>query len=938
MTKNNLLPHALSSEDVMKSLKTSEKGLSELEVQRRQKIFGPNELVERKRKTIFHMFIEQFQDYLIYLLLAAIAISVLFGELIDAITIASIVVLNSILGVVQENKSEKSLESLRQLAAPKATVVRGGHIQEINSQELVPGDIVLLETGSFIPADVRLIEVVGLKINESALTGESVPVKKTTDALANEKLPTTEKKNQAFMGTIVTNGRGKAVVIATGSNTEIGKIAEMIQTAEEKETPLQSKLRGLGKWIGIAVIIICTIVFVSGIFFSAEKTEKVILDMFIVAVSLAVAAVPEGLPAVVTISLALGVIRMAKRNVIIRKLPAVEALGSATVICSDKTGTLTKNEMTVQKIFTNGQIYDVSGVGYEPTGKIYQNNVPIDYQNDDHIIRLAKIAALCNDAYLVSSGNSSTSSKSDEDTKWNIVGDPTEGALVVFAAKTGIWKEKIADQYHRISEISFESERKRMSTINQMNGARETNVKGAPDVILDLCSYIYKYNQIQEITEKDKEEILKANEQMTNDALRVLAMAFRELPPTMEDFEEQTVEKDLVFVGLAGMIDPPREEAKKAIALCKMSGIRIMMITGDHMNTAIAVAKELGLLEDATGKEISYTGREVDKMSDYKLQKVLEDAVVFARTSPEHKARILQALQKKGHIVAMTGDGVNDAPALKNADIGVAMGITGTDVAKESSDMVIVDDNFATIVNAIEEGRSIYSNMKKFVRYLISSNIGEILVVFIGILLGLPLPIIAIQILWINLVTDGLPAMALGLEPSDPEIIKQHPRDPNEPVITNNELLSMLTVAITMAIGTLFIFVYELRVAESILYLRSVTTDTSLVYRARTMAFTTLVMFQMFNVFNCRDVRKSLFKVKTFNWYLLAAVIASIGLQFVVIYVAPINFFFKTTVLNPIDWLVVTGIAGTVVIVEELRKVFGKKLSEEMEKRQMNFW
>jgi len=891
--------HAMKVEDLIQALKTGRQGLSEEEAKHRLEEIGPNELREIKKITPLEIFLRQFKSFLVIILLIATAISAFLGEFNDALVIAIIVLLNAVLGFAQEYRAERSMEALKRLTAPKARVIRDGVDVEILAKELVPGDVILFKTGDKVPADSRLIEAMNLQVNEAPLTGESLPVEKTIDTM-EEGIPTAEKKNMVFMATDVTYGRGKAVVVATGMNTEVGKIAEKIQTAPPRQTPLQIRLEQFGKWIGLTCLIICAIVFLTQIL-----RGQPLFQMFIISVSLAVAAIPEGLPAVVTASLAIGMQRMAKRNAIIRKLSAVETLGCATVICSDKTGTLTRNEMTVRKLYTNNKTIEVTGEGYEPRGEFRQNGMIVDPLKDEHTALLLRIVALCNDASLIYSGK-----------EWRVEGDPTEGALLVVAAKARVNADNIRKQYLRIAELPFSSERKLMTTIHTTpEGEKVAYVKGAPENVLELCTHIYESGQMRELSEEDKETLLGINQAMAGEALRVLAMAYKRLPETLQNFTPNEVETNLVLVGLAGMIDAPRAEAKQAIKVCEDAGIKVIMITGDHKLTATAVAKELGLLK--SGRVL--TGAELDALSDRELEGIAEDVTVYARVSPEHKLRIVNALKKRGHIVAMTGDGVNDAPALKMADIGTAMGITGTDVTKEASDMVLADDNFATIVSAIEEGRQIYDNIRKTIAYLLSSNSGEILVMFVGALMGLPLPLLAVQILWINLVTDGAPALALSVDPAVPDLMQRPPRDPKEKVLSRTLLLLIVSVGIVMCVGTLAVFNWELTAGVAM-------------NRARTMAFTVLVMFQMFNVLNCRSEKHSLFKIGLlYNKYLITAIAISILLQMAVIYISPLQPLFETVPLSTIDWIVVTLISATVFVAVEigkfLNRVYGRRLT-----------
>ncbi|MDH5267732.1 MAG: cation-translocating P-type ATPase, partial [Candidatus Bathyarchaeota archaeon] len=786
--------HAMETEEFMKSLKVSDKGLSEEEAKRRLEEFGPNELVERKRVTPFQIFLGQFKDIFVIMLLIAIGISVLIGEIIDASTIGAIVVLNAVVGFVQEYRSEKAMEAMKKLTAPKARVLRNGKEMLIPAREVVPGDIILLETGDRIPADGRLVEVVDLKTDEAVLTGESTPVGKITGVL-DEKTSVADRKNSVFMATHVTYGRGRTVITSTGMGTEFGKVAEMVQAVEEMDTPLKQKLAGFAKKLGIVIVVICAIVFalelyeifVIGVGLVGEALGDII-KAFEIAIALAVSAVPEGLPAVVTISLALGARELAKRNAIIRRLASAETLGATTVICSDKTGTLTKGEMTVRKIYTNDKIIDVTGVGYESKGDFLLDGVRIDPNEDAHLALLLRAGTLCSNAHY--DGKS-------------VIGDTTEGALIVAAAKAGVTKENLESMHPRVQEVPFTSERKRMTAVHKSpEGKLFAYVKGAPEIILGRCGHILKGGEKTKLTENGRKRILGTNEEMARNALRVIGIAYKELAnTTSEKFDEENLEKGLVFLGLTGMIDPPREEAKEANSLCQQAGIKTVMITGDHKLTAVAIAKEIGMLKS----DAVLTGAELDNVSDEEFDKIVEEVAVYARVSPEHKLRIVKALKKKGQIVAMTGDGVNDAPALKQADIGVAMGITGTDVTREAADMVLADDNFATIVTAVEGGRAIYDNIRKFSFFLLRSNFDELLVLGTFALLGLELPLGAGMILWINLITDGGPALALTMDPPQDDIMKRSPRDPNEGILYGR-IASILATFVTQFIGTGVLF------------------------------------------------------------------------------------------------------------------------------------
>ena len=880
--------HSLAEEQVFKELSSNEKGVSHDEAADRLRKNGLNELKQKKRESALSMFVSQFENFLVVLLIAAVGISVFIGHTIDAAVIAIIIVINAVLGFAQEYKAEKAIEALKKLSAPQAIVLRDGRRQKIPAKNLVIGDIILLQEGDRVPAGAKLLEAFSMQVNESALTGESTPVNKEVGKVS-EKCAIADQKNMIFMNTTVTRGRGTAIVVATGMQTQIGKVATMIQSVEDKDTPLQKKLESVGKSIGIAVIVIAVAIFGLGLFRGGE-----IYDLLITAIALAVAAVPEGLPAIVTITLAIGLNRMARAKAIIRKLPAVETLGATTVICSDKTGTLTKNEMTVQKIFASGKFFSVTGTGYLPVGKFFSEKKSVNALTNKALNLVLTIGTLCSTAVL------------DKNKRWEVFGDPTEGALVVSAHKAGIEKKKLLRQYKHIGEIPFDSVRK-MMTIAYLSPTKKkvAYVKGAPEILLSKCTHIFKNGSIKKINAKDKKDILAANNHMARDALRVLGMAYRMLPTRHDKFESKTTEKGLIFVGLQGMIDPARDEVKDAIATCKKAGIKSVMITGDHEATAVAIAKELGILDD--GKVL--TGAELDKLSEREFFTEVKNITVYARVSPEHKVRILKTWQKKGAVVAMTGDGVNDAPALKNADIGVAMGIFGTDVAKEASAMVLQDDNFATIVKAVEEGRGIYDNIQSFIRYLISSNMGEVLTIFAASLLGFPLPLIAVQLLWMNLLTDGVPALALGIDPPAKNIMLRPPRRQEDSTIDKNMWIFIMFVGIVVMVGTVWIF--NKFMSSGVDY-------------ARTMAFSTIVLFQMWNVFNSRTPDSIFNKSFWSNKWLLLAIVSSIILQLVVIY-TPLSQFFNTVALNAIDWLWVLAVSFSVVIAVEIFKFVKSK-------------
>ncbi|MHB1421396.1 MAG: calcium-translocating P-type ATPase, SERCA-type, partial [Bacillota bacterium] len=857
----------------------------------RMREIGPNVMREAPKPSLLQMYLSQYKDFMVGVLMVATLISAVLGEFADAITIMAIVVINATLGFVQEYRAEKSMDALKKLTAPEARVLREGIEEKSPAADLVPGDIIILESGDMIPADARLIDAINLEIEEAVLTGESIPVKKITGVIEGEKVGLGDRKNMVFQGTVVTRGRGKAVLTATGMLTEMGKIAGMIQEVEEEPTPLQKRLEHLGKWLVIGCVSICALVVVTGVW-----RGEPLYRMFLAGVSLAVAAIPEGLPAIVTVALAIGVRRMIKRHAIIRKLPAVETLGCATVICSDKTGTLTQNEMTVRQVYCGGNTYQVTGQGYEPKGEFLTDGSGVEPQKDPQLRMLLKISALCNNATLSRNGLNLGGLWRKKESQWRITGDPTEGALLVTAAKAGIWREG-ENSETRIGEIPFDSERKRMSVICRQAANRQVlYTKGAPDVMLGLCDRVYVNGKVIPMSAEMRREIIVQNENMARQALRVLGLGFQEIPPGTGDDHWAELEKGLVFAGLAGMIDPPRPSAVKAIATCRQSGIKVVMITGDHQATARAVAQELGLMND--GRKV-VTGAELDQLTEEELVAGIEDIAVFARVSPRHKLQIVRAFKQRGHVVAMTGDGVNDAPAVKEADIGVSMGITGTDVTKEASAMVLTDDNFSSIVSAVEEGRAIYENIRKFIRYLLSCNVGEVLTMFLAALAGLPLPLLPIQILWVNLVTDGLPAMALGVDNADPDLMLRPPRSPKENIFAHGLLGKIMGLGTQIGLGTLVVFVLTLYYSAGNMVL------------ARTMAFTTLVMYQLFFVFDCKSERYSPFKVGVFsNPFLVLAVMSSVLLQLAVLYIPFLQVIFQTTALGGVHWLFILAVTG----------------------------
>lgn len=890
--------HSIEVNNLKDNLKTSLKdGLDSKQATNRLEEDGYNELEKEEGTTLWDRIVAQISDFLIIILIAAAVVSGLLGETVDAIVIIGIVIVNAVLGIIQESRAEKALEALQEMSAPEVNVIRDGKNLTIPSRELVRGDIILLKAGDFVPADVRIIESSNLKIDESSLTGESVPVDKEASGVLEGDTPLGDRSNSAYMGSVVNYGRGKALVVDTGMDTELGKIAGMIESYEEQKTPLQEKLEGLGKWLGLAVLGICALVFVLGLFRGQD-----VLEVFLTSVSLAVAAIPEGLPAVVTIVLALGMQRMVKRHAIVRKLLAVETLGTTTVICSDKTGTLTQNEMTVVSTYAGGKKIDVTGSGYEPVGEFKIDGKQVKEKEISDLDLLLKIGALCNDARLIKE------TEEEDSAGWKIMGDPTEGALVVAAEKAGNNKSSLENKYTRIKELPFDSKRKRMTTINkyQINDAPYTAfVKGAPDVVLDLATYYREGGEIKPLTLLKKQEILKVNSEMAGDALRVLAGAYKPLNQIPSKIEVDNIENGLVFVGLYGMIDPPREEVKDAVELCRKAGIKTKLITGDYADTALAVAKEL----EITGPEgVALTGTELEKMNDDELAERVEEVDVYARVSPEHKVRIVEALKKKGNIAAMTGDGVNDALALKRADIGVAMGITGTDVAKETAEMVLTDDNFASIVSAVEEGRVIYSNIRKFVYFLLSCNIGEIFLIFFSMLMGWPIPLVPVQILWVNLVTDAFPALALGMEEGEPHIMDMPPRDTDEPILNKVMKSGILIQGIFISLATLIAFYIGWKYEGG-------------VELGRTMALSTLITAELLRAFSSRSERYSLFSIGIFtNRYMVGATILSFALLIVVLYIPFLSHIFEVTNLTFTNWGIIIGLGTLPLIAAEITK------------------
>jgi Ca2+-transporting ATPase len=930
-------PYRQSVEAVLAALATDARlGLSEEEARARLESHGRNELTAEKPVPAWRKVLAQFQDALVILLLVATVISAglwLYEREsplpYEAIAILAVVLLNAVMGYIQQSRAEQAVAALRQMSAAHANVVRGGGRQSIAAAEVVPGDIILIEEGDTVPADARLIQSTALQTAEAALTGESLPVSKDI-APITEEVGLGDRHDMIFSGTAATYGRGRAVVVATGMQTQMGRIAGMLKEAVAETTPLQKELARVGKLLGIIVIVIAVVMIATIILVEDVRRFGAIFDVLILGVALAVAAVPEGLPAVVTAVLSLGVQRMAKRNAIVRHLAAVETLGSANVIASDKTGTLTKNEMTVRVVATASGRVNLGGTGYAPEGEVSQGRTGATADGRQGVIDGALRIEL--ERALAVGDRANNAVLQEHDGRWTVQGDPTEGALVVAARKAGLEDEVLDTRFERVGEVPFSSERKLMTTIHTDAQRQERLLvftKGAPDILLARCSQELVGEESRPLTVERRAEILQSNEALAGEALRTLGVALRSLPAAAFEADEvdERVEQDLVFAGLIGMIDPPREEAREAVARAKAAGIRPMMITGDHPVTAAVIAAELGIATN--GRAV--TGAELEKMPDEMLGRTVREVSVYARVNPDHKLRIVKALQRESAIVAMTGDGVNDAPALKTADIGVAMGITGTDVSKEAADIVLADDNFATIVAAVEEGRAIFSNIRKFLRYLLSSNIGEVMTMFFGVLLAdvigltaavggvVALPLLATQVLWINLVTDGAPALALGVDPADAGVMTKPPRPRSEGVITRGMWSGIFYVGVIMAAGTLLVLDASLpggliEGAGSMRY-------------AQTMAFTTLVLFSLFTVFNARSDERSAFVGLFSNEWLWGAVLLSLLLQAAVIYIPFMQQAFSTVSLSAVDWLRCAVVGSSVLWLRELSKVFTRTRS-----------
>ncbi|HDJ66698.1 MAG TPA: cation-translocating P-type ATPase [Nitrososphaeria archaeon] len=899
MRVNRVDWHALTVDEVLNILKTKPQGLDEDEAERRLALYGPNELRREKGRSRLIIFLNQFKNVLILILLIATGLSIVIGEILDAALIITIVIVSAVLGAFQEYRAERALEALRKLTAPEATVIRSGVEKRVLAREIVPGDILVLMAGDRVPADARVFESHELKLDESSLTGESTTVTKIVDPLP-EDVSLADRLNMVYAGTVVVYGKGKAVVVATGMNTEMGKIAEMVQEVEKEKTPLEKRTDQIGKIL--AYLCLSVAILVAGIGFFVWHYD--LLTMAIWAVSLAIAAVPEALPAVVTGALAIGMYAMARKNAIVRKLPAVETLGCTTIICSDKTGTMTKGEMTVRKIFLKkfeDELIDVTGAGYEPKGEFRVRGNPVNPLELKEMNLLLLGCLLCNDARL----------EKIED-RWIVRGDPTEGALKVLSRKAGLTDE-IESSYPRIDEVPFSSERKRMTTFHKAeDGKIIAFMKGAPEVILSRCSTLMVDGRIIELSEDDVKKILQMNDEMASKALRNLALAYKVFEEIPERVDE-SIERGFIFLGIVGMIDPPRPEVKEALELCRRAGIKVVMITGDHKLTALAIAKELKIFKDG---DIALTGKELASMSDEELEEIVERVTVYARVSPRDKMKIVKALKKRGHVVAMTGDGVNDAPALKSADIGVAMGITGTEVAKEASDMVLSDDNFATIVSAVEEGRRIYDDIKKYLFYLLGCNISEILIPLFASFMGLPLPFTALQYLWINLTTDGLPAMALGIDPAEPDVMQRPPRDPKESIVTKRDALLFLTfLPLLTTIAILLNFVEGLRMEPLV--------------RARTRIFTLMIIIELLIAISFRSLKYSAFRVGIHkNKFLILAIISSLLMQLCILYVPILHEPFKVTYPTIQDWAMGLISALLVFISVEIVKEVASRVSK----------
>lgn len=878
--------HAIDAEEALEKLNSNKSGLSSTEASKRLSQYGPNQLEAGKKASPLKIFLGQFKNVLIIILIAAALISFATGHQFDASIILIIVVLSAALGFVQEFRAEKALEALTRMLVPTATVLRDGKEVQVATKDIVPGDILVLKEGDRVAADARIIESHNLHVNEAPLTGESVPVEKFIEKVPKDSA-ILDKKDMVFSGTAVTCGKSKALVVKTGMNTEFGQIAKQVSSVEKKETPLEKRTKEIGKWLGLAALAISITVILLGV---ARGLD--ILEMFLFGIALAVAAVPEALPAIVTGSLAIGMYKMAKRNALVRKMPAVETLGSTTVICTDKTGTLTKGEMTVRKVYTSGRVVEVSGVGYSPQGKFEGKNS--DVTQTECFQLLMKSAVLCNDSDIVQEGD-----------KWVVHGDPTEGALVVAALKAGINREQLTTAYPRINEFPFSSDRKRMTTIHstmqEADGKNFVIMKGAPDFMIKYCTKICENNTTVELTEDKLKAVLSMNEEMASDGLRVLGIAYKEITGDLTNCKEETAESDLVFLGLIGMMDPPRKEAMQAVKLCRQIKIKPVMITGDHKLTALAVAKELGIYQK--GDEI-LTGEDLERLSDEQLKDTVRKVSVYARVSPLHKLKIVEAWKKNGEVVAMTGDGVNDAPALKKADIGVAMGITGTEVTKESADLVLADDNFATIVNAVEMGRWTYDNIKKYLTYLIQANLVEIVLLSFAVLAGFPLPLLPIHILYVNLATDGLPAIALGMSPPEPDVMKRPPRNPKESIFTKDVRVFLIRAILIEVPLLLWVFLSALPLGVEV---------------AQTRLFLVLIFFELVLAICCRSLKYPIIKARPHK-LLIGTILWEIGLIALIVNIPFLRESFSLAPIGLEEVLLIVGLSAIVLISIEVTK------------------
>jgi P-type Ca2+ transporter type 2C len=898
MDNREILWHKLPPAEVLKALNSTRSGLAETQAKENLLKYGPNELVGKKKSPLIVEFLKQFMSPLIYVLLVAVIISAIMQHFIDAAVILTVLFINALIGLIQENRAEKAMEALKEMAAPKAKVRRDNQIKLIPSREVVPGDILLFEAGDKVPADVRLIESANLKANESSLTGESVSVDKHIASIT-EDASIADRKNILYMSTIITNGRATGVVIKTGMTTEIGKIATGIQAAEEEETPLQKNIAQLSKFLVYIFLIVCALLLVIGLIKGLGW-----LDMFVLAVAAAVAAIPEGLPAVVTIVLAIGMSAMAKHNAIIRKLVAVETLGSATVICSDKTGTLTMNQMTVNRVFTGNRFIEVTGEGYEPKGEFRVKETKIDPSKDKNLDLILKIGLLCNDASLIQIKNQS-----------GIIGDPTEGSLVVAAAKAGILKDDLSKSFPRLAEIAFQSEKQYMATLHRSDKKNVAYIKGSVEKIIAFSKYYLKDNKPVPMEQEFLNEIIAATTAMGKDALRVIALAYVELEQNSNELIEDNLKGNVVFAGLVGMADPPRPEAIKAVKLCKQAGIKVVMITGDHRVTAESIARKLDLPEGRT-----VIGAELQKMNDEELDKEINKISVFARIEPLHKLRIVNALKSQGHVVAMTGDGVNDAPALKAADIGIAMGITGTDVAKEASNMILTDDNFSSVVSAIDEGRAIFNRLRNVLFYLMNTNIAELLALIASIAFIGKTPLLAVQILWVNLITETAGAIPLGLEKKFGDELKQPPRDPRVGILFPGLVVNTMLVAVLMGIGIVGIFLWANNHYSYLPPAQALAT-------AQTLAFCSLVAFRWFMAFAARSDEYTVIKLGLFsNPWLIIIIGFSVLLQVAVIYVPFLQKAFGTVPMSLEMWAIAIGAGLSLFILIEGRKALFPKL------------